>query len=68
LVLPICQPATERFGPPYDYFYLKRGGIVMFYTPEELHRRKKIKNVVITLGVSTAGIAVAVLASMLGSL
>ncbi|MFC0471064.1 hypothetical protein ACFFHM_11370 [Halalkalibacter kiskunsagensis] len=40
----------------------------MFYTPEEIQKRKKIKKVVITVGASIVGIAIAVLASMLGSL
>jgi hypothetical protein len=40
----------------------------MFYTPEEIEKKKQVKKVVITIGVSTAGIALAVFASLLGSL
>ncbi|MDT8860320.1 hypothetical protein N0O92_08750 [Alkalihalobacillus sp. MEB130] len=40
----------------------------MFYTPEELHRKKKVKRAVIIGSMSILGVGVAVAASLLGSL
>ncbi|ARK32468.1 hypothetical protein BkAM31D_22830 [Halalkalibacter krulwichiae] len=37
----------------------------MFYTPEQLHKRKKIKQVAYTVVLSTVGIALAVGVSVL---
>ncbi|WP_157076874.1 hypothetical protein [Halalkalibacter krulwichiae] len=58
----LCQPATENCLRVMTLF---GGGMTMFYTPEQLHKRKKIKQVAYTVVLSTVGIALAVGVSVL---